>query len=289
MVVTFETPVGGLPFAVGFLVQPKSDTLATIPPDAFWVLELTHLEDPSIHIGDSGSAQPTATPSAWIFGQMPDGRILVPFPKQQVVIGENVRLYAELRSSTTGTIDSGTVAVEWHPELATQYIAQTNETATAGGLTEEQATQLTTVTQMSMLPIGGPLLGQAAAALVGLGPRLLTRELITPDRSGEGRLTRPGGPFNVDAFGLAWQIIAWPPGIGIDEGAPDAFEIDVLQLAKISRLNDGAEVVAAQLTAKISDSMWLWQFDTPWAVDYYIVPGLTVRFWWIRVAISPPA
>jgi hypothetical protein len=150
-----------------------------------------------------------------------------------------------------------------------------------GGLTPAQATQLQTVHAGMAFGLGGGFLPALPDLFTGVLPFGYSSELITPDRTGEGELSRAGGVFGVNALGLRWQVQFAPPGIGIDPGAPASYEIDILELGRTKQLLGGQVIVDDSKTWRDSDTWWIWNFAAPHSIRYAIAPGVVVRFWWV--------
>lgn len=127
----------------------------------------------------------------------------------------------------------------------------------------------------------GAWLPELAAALQAAAQFPYGAELITPDRTGGGQLVRPGGGFNVNAFGLRYQVIDKPPGIGIDEGAPRSYAIPMVEIGLVGQVTGGDEVTLDSHWYADETGAWVWNLNIPFRVLYWIQPGVTVRFWWL--------
>lgn len=214
----------GAPFGPGFAVVGQETLPGPWPSDSHWNL---YLAPP----GDEITRWWQVTINN-ITGQL--DRIF-PFdenndmtwnsPHPLITAGQDVDLHLEwVQNPPFAIISTLTVPVKFNVEGYPYVTAQT--TTTTGGLTTEQAAQLQMTTAAMGFAIGGGWSDLANDLVALVGRRIIGLELITPDRSGEGALTRPGGPFGVNAFGIQWQLISAPPGFGIDEGVPDRTEIN---------------------------------------------------------------
>jgi hypothetical protein len=111
----------------------------------------------------------------------------------------------------------------------------------------------------------------------------LVRELIEPDRTGEGELTREGPLGPVNAFGLAWEFVDVAPGIGVAEGAPDRLWTKALEINLVHTLADSTLVNSQTVQFNYGDTFMTFDPLLPTLVRYWIGPGVTVRFYWLLV------
>ena len=91
----------------------------------------------------------------------------------------------------------------------------------------------------------------------------------------------------MNSFGVMWQLISRPPGFGIDEGVPDRTEIDYMQLTIMRGTSQGPRPIESRYVADLN-GLWVWGLDAPDALDYFIMPGAVVRFWWKLLQIGTP-
>jgi len=207
--------------------------------------------------------------------------------------GKDVWLRLVHRSSD-GSQKDAIVQKQIHDTITGMQVAMPKLIAatSTGGLTPVQDAALMSTNAAVQLDLGSGFFQPISALLGNMPPSLLQRELITPDRTGEGDLTRPGGALTVAAQGLMWQVVSAPVGIGIDEGAPDTYEIDVLQLGFVRSLNDGSTYFGDTSVIRQPVGVWAWGSVTPTRIHYWVTPGVTIRFWWLNPwwgVLAPPS
>lgn len=276
MTITILQPILGEPCGPGFEIKLSSDIIGPFPTGTEW---LVFLEG-----GPTGEDILGIQPYAWTSNQLTkvlgtndndSTRRFRVLP--QAGQGTTGFIRASLRTPdgiTQDTSDRTQIVLDFQTGVQNQL-----RTGASTGLTTEQALQLETTTAAMGFAIGGGWTDLAEGLLNLVGRRLLADELITPDRTGEGVLTRPGGPFGVNAFGIMWQYIDGPPGIGIDEGAPDRTEINHQQLTLMRGTSQGLVPYETRYIDDISGMMGF-GLDAPDQVNYFIMPGVTVRYWW---------
>lgn len=204
--------------------------------------------------------------------------------------GKQVIMRAEFYNASDVLVDSGQIAVTHDTQTGLQWALPHLLAAP----TTAPSPDVQIIKEAVTMDIGGVLRG-LSDMIGGVPPNFFTRERITPDRTGSGSLTRPSGSITTAANGIAWQTMERAPGLGIDEGAPDHLEVDGLELRFVLTLADGTTFTANHKRTPELDGAWLWGLVTPSRIDYWIVPGLTVRFSWLLptlsgfFAVDPPA
>jgi len=111
----------------------------------------------------------------------------------------------------------------------------------------------------------------------------LRREIISGTFTGGGDLTRPSGPFNVDAWGLSWDFFSVPAPFGYDLGQPIVYHNRMIQLSANHAGTDG-HVFISEFHSFFSEGIyWLWDNALPTNIHYEIAPGVVVVFFWLLV------
>ena len=213
------------------------------------------------------------------------------FPPNPIAITETWRFTVKLVNDAGVTEDQTSVPVTLDTTSGLVSLLE-RKIRDQAGLTPAQDAALMSTNAAVQLDLGSGFFQPISALLGNMPPSLLQRELITPDRTGEGDLTRPGGALTVAAQGLMWQVVSAPVGIGIDEGAPDTYEIDVLQLGFVRSLNDGSTYFGDTSVIRQPVGVWAWGSVTPTRIHYWITPGVTIRFWWLNPwwgVLAPPS
>jgi hypothetical protein len=188
-----------------------------------------------------------------------------------------------VHKSSDGTQKDAIVQPQIHDTITGLQIALPaliSPTTVTGGFTAADRAEAAETKALAAFPLGGFLPG-LLEAFGDAVPTPYGSELITPDRTGGGVLTRPGGLFNVNALGIRFQIISKPPGIGIDEGGPPSYEIPLLELGLTRELKAGEVLNEDSHWFSDENGEWVWNFNAPHQVLYWIQPGVTVRFWWM--------
>lgn len=289
MPITVTTPAPGQVLGPGYQVSAYSDFIGPLPTGSYWDFDLVkttgewQLSHARQYTQDTnastvmGQSTGGATPS-WLFN------VLTPTVKP----GDTARLVVKLVQAPSTILDQTTVDVVWEPTAGAPWVLQEQISHIAtgtGGFTASDRTVASKTLELATFNLGGFLPGLPGALADAL-PVPYGSELITPDRTGAGVLTRPGGIFNVNALGIRFQVISRPAGIGVDEGAPPSFDIPLLELG-LTRQMRGNEIVNEDSHwFTDANGEWIWNFNAPHEVLYWIVPGVTVRFWWVLLQLT---
>jgi hypothetical protein len=266
----------------GFALDATTDLIGPIPIDWNWVVEwLTGPVGNEQIITTSYPIQTVQHRLRVTFLETPVSFAIEPFSTMTSTEG-SVRV--RLQMPSTQIVEEAQIPIR--PDLQTGVLYQLRrQTQATGGFTEQDRAQLTQTAMSVGFGIGGGWTDLAQDLIATVGRRILGTELIVPDLSGEGVLTRPGGPFGVNAFGIQWQLLSAPPGIGFDEGVPDRTEIDHMQLTFMRGSSQGLVTVDSRYVADIN-GQWVWGLDSPDQLDYFVIPGVTVRAWWLLLQIG---
>lgn len=278
MPITWTVPATGDPFGPGFSILAESDFEGPIQAGSYWRATLREPEaGPTVQISTRSTVTGIAS---FVFGEAGDA---IPLPAMygDRVGGTTLELFLELVEPDEDVIDSGTVSVVYDPTSGAPHTLSTllgDVTASQSDLTAQVAAVKAAVT----ITFPGSAVATAIASLVpNPGPALLVRSQITGDRGGAACMTRTVGPIGVLAYGIAWDVISYPAGVGLNEGAPDWFSLPFLQLeTRHTDLNSDV-YSSAWDTFRVTDSRWLWPQPFPTEVCYWILPGFTVRFYWL--------
>jgi hypothetical protein len=212
----------------------------------------------------------------------------MPFPAEAIADGKTVQLRVHLEQPQGIVIDAGNrqVLVDWKTSAPWLLQSQTPVSG-QGGLTTQQALQLETTTAAMGFAIGGGWTNLVGDLLNVVGRKFFNDVLITPDRTDEGLLTPPAeGLFGIP-FGIQWLVVSAPPGIGIDEGVPDRTEINWGQLSYMHNSDIGLTLSDTRYCDELQ-GRWMWGAAWPDSLAYFIMPGITVRFWWIVINVGAP-
>lgn len=266
----------------GFIVTIRTDLPGPWPADTHWNIQL--VASPEDGTGHEIWNVPTPNPNIGLAGTLGfyDGQSHIVVGDDRIFHGATNALKVRLIADGV-TADEVTIPVTTDLVTGTQalVVAEVGAGSGTGGLTPAQDLALTQVQMGIGWQIGGGITDAVFDLLDVVGRRLFGSELITPDREGEGTLTRPGPLGDVNAFGLAWQAVFWPEGVGVDEGNPDLLELEYMQLAQLSERGAAGQVVRDSRYVREINGEMLWMLDTPSAIGFYIQPGIRVRFWWL--------
>lgn len=278
MVVTIAQPVDGGPFGPGFVLNLDSTFVGPLPTGSFWRIDIIALDIPETVVQREDF--PTDANSRIAFYRSdPAASQPIPFATKDTYHGAPLKLLAELRSPTA-VLDSLQIDIVWDmtsgiPFAMWQVInAQSGANLAAAAIAEEtNAAVHMGFPGLDRLPIGEflgiPLAGAAA------------RELVTPDRSGEGTLERNIGLVDVAAMGIEWEVVSFPPGNGVKQGAPDRWSRRVLDLQLVGTDASANEYTRDFASFDVDHYRWMFQGFGLTRIHYWIEPGVTVRFYWL--------
>jgi hypothetical protein len=111
--------------------------------------------------------------------------------------------------------------------------------------------------------------------------RLFTRVIIPGLASGSGNLSRPAGPIGVNAFGLTWSFFTVPIGFGRTPGLQVVYEQRVLEIGVLHTYIDGSTAYVEHHSFHEEGIPLLFNLAFPTRIDYSIVAGAQVQFYWI--------
>lgn len=266
----------------GLVLRWQSDAFGPFPTDTFWLIDV---KVPGVELGSVFTASTRYQSNV---------QEIVPYTDQlakQVkstampALGTPVNIDIKLQTPT-GIQDTGGGTATWDPTAGLGYQIQQLSGGT-GAQPIVHAELIEGTAALTGLDMGGNLVQAGLDLLTTLGSRVMSLELIGDFTGPAGRLTVPGiGPGGV-AFGIAWQIVSFPDGLGVDEAQPLQLEIPYLELS--------LEQSHAPIGATAYQSEWIknfngiieWGLGGPITVGYYVLPGVSVRLWWLKILVSP--
>lgn len=284
------TPGPGSTLGPGFQIQVSSNITPAPPAGSqWWVYQQSADELHSWLYSVCQWVGPLPTRIAIGFSDVGND-VFIPTLEGWEIAG-NTRLLVELRDNTNTVLENLSQQVTWDQTTGTPALLKTQieQSSTQGAFTTEDRAQAVITQQAVAFGIGGGLGEAVEQLLAAVGRRLFGRELIGDFAAGDYQLSRPGGPYGVNAWAVAWQIIAWPPGLGFDEGSVDRTEISYGQ---ISQLQELADATFSERDSRYMDGVvgvWEWGWAAPDAIAVYVLPGVTVRLWWVVIFGSAAA
>jgi hypothetical protein len=268
----------------GVPVQVHSDFIGPLPTGSEFIYTISRDAEAlqpvvELRVGTSITTQ--------AYSLMTGGENAVAELRFTLAEGETAHLQV-LLVSPTSTLDSGTITAAWNPtaQLGVQALLLP-EAQAQGGFTETDRANLTdveeatTTLQTSQInPAIRVALGIADLALNFPVNRLAALECQA--YTGRGSLTRPGGGFPVNAFGIRWNIVLVPESFGRRDGAILEYIERVAQLVKINHDTNGNLYVddVEDIFHTGGTMAWSWN-NLPAEVQYDVTPGCQVEFCWL--------
>lgn len=123
-------------------VALESDFIGPLPIGSFWRIQLYTSPEPNPLFTSWDADQDTASPfsSHLLYDRRPLRRSALN-TSVSIKAGDQVHITAELRSPSS-VLDSGTITIPWDPVIGQQALPTQIQAGTGGGLTNEQALQL---------------------------------------------------------------------------------------------------------------------------------------------------
>lgn len=276
--ITEPSPTGVV--GPGLTVRATTTFPAPLGPDDHWFLSLVDPEDTNTIVGHARKQFTTQTVEI-VMGTT-DGVVHadeVQHPK--VADGEPVRLIVELINGVDGHVmDSGQAVYTHDRRTGVIGMIQGSTQATAG-FSDSDRLALMRINAWVWLDLVEEFLPEIVD---WVGDRVRGkpfRQLVDPDRALEGEILPPPLQPFFGWVGLAWEIVQYPPGWGLDEGNPDLIELDYMQVVLMRELADGTfAALDGFYTRQVQQSI-VWGTSVPSKVQYYVMPGGLVRFWWL--------
>lgn len=283
MPITIVTPPELSAVGPGTPVRVSTD-LAVVPQGSVWRIFVGETAASSTLV-QAFNRQPTHE-SVLILGtdRQESGTLRTSWVEQPGYSPERVNfsMTVQLSDSTGVPIETTERTIKYVPNPA--GVAYVTSLATSG--TVPVNPDIEVIKQAVTWDIGGVIHG-VSELLSNIHPSLNGKTQITPDRTGSGSLNRIVGPVNTAATGIAWQVMDRKPGLGISEGAPDRGDLVFLELRAVQLLADGTAFTDQHLMSSELDGVWAWGLAPPHHIDYWIIPGVTMRFWWLQPGFPP--
>lgn len=287
MPITVISPTTGQASGWGFELVLSSDVVPPVGVTVRWNFRLRQL--PPLEGDIFVDSYPYAGPgplTVFIGEDEPGITTPIPIPNGTWVNGEDAQLVVQLVTPQLEVLAETVVPVVHDTTTGMAHILDSRAQASTG-FTAADREVLEVVHQGVGFGIGGGWTQGLGDLLGALGRRIFNDVLIVPDRLGEGQLVPPApGLFGVP-FGIQWQLISKPDGFGIDEGVPDRTEIDFMQLSYMYDSDIGLVPRDSRYVRDLN-GRWVWGPEWPDSLDYFIMPGVVVRFWWIVINPSLP-
>ena len=94
--------------------------------------------------------------------------------------------------------------------------------------------------------------------------------------------TRARGPVNVDAFGIRYNVVTFPPGYGVTPSAGgNLFDRPVVDIAITHALLTGTLITSQSIQLRTASAYVLFNESFPWIVNLEMAPGIAVDAWWM--------
>lgn len=286
MPITVTTPLPGQPSGPGYQAAAVTDVVGPFPVGSYWDYDILP-QTGEIHVAHARHYTESSQSGATIGIITPSAPTNVVFEAASSALapGADARLRIRHVQAPSTLLEQTTVQIKWEPNAGAPYLLSTQMYAIpasgGGGFTAADRALLSAIDLATHLVGPGGQLLNLSQLIANLPAAMHGRVLITPDRTGDGTLTRPSGPVPVDAQGIYWEIVSAPAGIGVDEGAPDVYEIRMLELRFVLTLGDGTEYTDEHRGFAEGRTSWWWGLRSPTRLEYSITPGVTVRFWWL--------
>lgn len=129
-----------------------------------------------------------------------------------------------------------------------------------------------------MPSVSVPIIDQLVHPSFGLLTRTATLGLFT----GTGTLAPPQNPLVALTYGISWSFFTIPAALGLTLGDPDEYEFRMLQLSSEYQDLGGHSFLAQTADIHIDGSFYLWDEPLPTNIHYYILPGLSLNFFWLQ-------
>lgn len=277
------------PLGPGFIMTWRETGPGPWPTDTHWNIQwLANIEDGTgPTAGNYPSGDPNLPFTGTLFFETDHWNKLQPNPG--ISHGKANYVYIRLISEEFGTVaeDRFPITTDLISGLQVQIPAQGGGTVT-GGFTEQDRVVLQSVQWWLLWDLAGELLPELVDLLRGAVRSKPESRLIEPDAVGEGNINPPGaGPF-FRWVGIKWAAISWPEGIGVDEGKPDQLEINYMQISRVEADSTNIGWIEESYYERRLEGQWDWGLDEPAQMSFWIMPGISVRFWYL-VQLDPAA
>lgn len=213
----------------------------------------------------------------------------------RLTTGQGGRLIVRHLDQNGLVLGQDSVDIIWQETVGTGeqvYEVSTQLGGGTGGFTEDDravAEQTLSNSQLAFpltLPDVGAIVRSAGEMLGNLAPSLLFAsdcQILT----GRGSLTRPGGPFPVNAYGVQWFLEVVPPELGRRDGVLVEYDERILQLVVVQRDITSVEFPGAVIDVNTDGGRYVWGLTLPSRILYDVTPGCEVRLCWLLLTLTP--
>jgi len=288
------SPLPDQPWGIGLTGTFSADITAFVEGD-FLEVELRDQVEGGRIIG-YGSARDLHAPSTEItLGQTVQGPTIIwqSYP-QYPASAHGTQVWLRLiHKSSLGEQKDAIVQPQIHDTISGLQIALPKLiTAQASGYTEADRQEQAEIKKavFAPLPLAGAIGAAAQIALSSLVECPPADHLVRTDPqllSGSGTLTRPFGPIPVSAYGFTFRFEVVPPGLSVMDGRSLEFPERMAQFLAIKHDKDGLEYVSDRYDFHWDQERVCWGIPFPIRLEYWILPGVTLRFWWLLMSVSP--
>lgn len=283
MTIDYHSPFGGSPIGPGVLLFVNHISPPVVPAGSFWDVEVL----PAAGTTEFPTARyrfPAVSPNypalAFNFGDPGIPQVGIPGQRVPSVEASSVQLRTRITGPVGEVLDENIQSTVWtgvHEYLLFPKI---------GGGTAPADPDIQII-KAAVTPVAVNLQG-LLNGLQGILTHppfgILQEELIVPPRTGDGSLIRPFAPVDqkgVAAVGLTWAVVDVPDGIGIQNGNPNLYRSRILQTSTIHTSQQGVDFVSEAQDWNINHYWWMWRNPLPTRVQYSILPGVVLNFFWL--------
>lgn len=266
----------------GFLLTWRETGPGPWPTDTHWNIQwLANVEDGSGPVvGNFPSGDPNLPFTATLFFQTDHWNALV--PNAGISHGKANYVYIRLISQEFGTVAEQRFPVTTDLVSGLQMVVSQQGSGTGGGgFTEPDRIVLQSIQWWMLWDLAGELLPELIDLLRNAVRSKPDTVLIEPDAVGEGHINPPVTGALFKWVGLKWALVGWPEGIGVDEGNPDQLEINYMQISRLESDSANIAWVEESFYERRLEGQWDWGLDEPARMHWYVMPGCTVRFWYL--------
>lgn len=283
MTIDWLSPFGGSPIGPGVLVWVNHVTGGPVPANTFWDFEILppagggEVSWGRYRFPASGDQYPSVS---FRFGDPTISQAGIPGQRVWGLEGVDVDLRVRLTGPLSQVLDEAVQTIPY--TVGNEYLLF--PALLSGGSVPNEDVEIIKAAVTTQFPDIGNVLTGLADFIAHPPLALIKTEAINPPRTGKGRLIHPNFPnedFGVTAYGITWFVNEAPPGIGTIDGNPLTFRSRILQLATIFDLTDGTQWIDEETEWNMHQVLYFWRRLLPTYVDYAILPGVTVQFYWL--------
>lgn len=281
MAIGIIEPVAGGAFGPGFNVLAFTDVIGPLPVDTEWrFLMLPTGEENDWHMADamlSAEHQVQRTFMADTVQTQPPQA-----GRDGVSHGLPAALRVERREAGL-VVESASVAitVDMVTGLSLYTERRQAQNPIQGGFLPSDRTMMIQLRAAVIWDLVEEFLPELGELLADTIRSKFIRQAVGGPVGGEGSIPRPTTTPFFGWVGLEWDLIQWPPGLGINEGNPGPTDVDYAQVTQYVEASEGPPVIrSGRYTASVHDSE-LWGTRAPSEVRYYILPGCLVQFYYL--------